>query len=140
MKYLLLLFFSLTLISPAIKSQILRGKITDKAGEPIPYSSIYIQDLKLGTAANTKGNYEIRLPEGKYTVIYQSLGFAPDIRIVNLGKNTITIDIVLQVQYYEIPEVRITASGEDPAYGIMRKVIGLAPYHLNQVNYYKADV
>jgi hypothetical protein len=46
----------------------------------------------------------------------------------------------LPLQYYEIPEVRISASGEDPAYIIMRKAIGLAPYYLNNVSYYKAEV
>jgi hypothetical protein len=49
-------------------------------------------------------------------------------------------DVILPLQYYEIPEVRISASGEDPAYIIMRKAIGLAPYYLNNVSYYKAGV
>jgi len=44
------------------------------------------------------------------------------------------------MQYYEIPEVRISPSNEDPAYIIMRKAIGLAPYYLNNVSYYKAEV
>ena len=128
------------LVTPVISAQVLKGTIKDLEGEPIPYATVYIQELRQGTTSNTKGNYEIRLPAGKYTVIYQSLGYSPDLRTVTLGKNILNQDIILQVQYYEIPEVRITASGEDPAYGIMRKVIGLAPYYLNQVNHYKADV
>ena len=48
--------------------------------------------------------------------------------------------MVLPLQYYEIPEVKISASGEDPAISIMRKAIGLAPYYLNNVSYYKAEV
>ena len=59
---------------------------------------------------------------------------------ITLTDKTITKDVILPVQYYQIPEVRITASGEDPAYGIMRKAIGLAPYYLNNISYYKADV
>ena len=104
------------------------------------YSTIYIRELQQGTTSNTKGNYEIRLPVGKYTVVYQSLGYAPEIRDITIGKNIVNLDITLQIQYYEIPEVRITASGEDPAYGIMRKVIGLAPFYLNQLSHYKAEV
>ena len=57
-----------------------------------------------------------------------------------MADQTITKDVILPVQYYQIPEVRITASGEDPAYGIMRKAIGLAPYYLNNISYYKANV
>lgn len=123
-----------------LTAQVLKGTIKDSSGEPLPYATVYIRELQQGTTSNTKGNYEIRLPEGKYTVIFQSLGFAPDIRDITLGKNIVNLNIVLQIQYYEIPEVRITSTGEDPAYGIMRKVIGLAPYYLNQVSHYKAEV
>jgi hypothetical protein len=123
-----------------LTAQVLKGTIKDSSGEPLPYSTVYIRELQQGTTSNTKGNYEIRLPEGKYTVIFQSLGFAPDIRDITLGKSIVTLDIILKIQYYEIPEVRITSTGEDPAYGIMRKVIGLAPYYLNQVSHYKAEV
>jgi hypothetical protein len=123
-----------------LSAQILKGTIRESTGEPLPYATVYIRELQQGTTSNTKGNYEIRLPEGKYSVIYQSLGFAPDIREVTLGKNIVNLDVVLQTQYYEIPEVRITATGEDPAYSIMRKAIGIAPYYLNQVSHYKAEV
>lgn len=137
-----LLFVSLfiLIIIPGVSAQILKGSIKDSDGQPIPFATVYIQELRQGTTSNTKGNYELHLPAGKYTVIYQSLGYSPDLRNVSLAKDIVTIDIVLQIQYYQIPEVRITASGEDPAYGIMRKVIGLAPYYLNHINYFKADV
>jgi hypothetical protein len=137
---LLLITLLMLLLTPVISGQILKGSIKNPEGEPISYATVYIQELRQGTTSNTTGNYEIRLPAGKYTVNYQSLGYAPELRTVTLGKNIVNLDIILHIQYYEIPEVRITASGEDPAYGIMRKVIGLAPYYLNQVNHYKAEV
>jgi hypothetical protein len=134
----IILFF---LISPSIiHAQILKGKITNQNGDPIQYSTVYIQELKQGTTSNTKGDYEIKLPAGKYTVIYQSLGYAPLYVNITISDITIIKDIVLPLQYYEIPEIRITASGEDPAYRIMRKAIGLASYYLNNISYYKADV
>jgi hypothetical protein len=128
------------IISAGLDAQVLKGTIKDSQGEAIPYATVYIQELKQGTTANTKGDYEIRLPAGKYTVIYESLGFEPDIRNIKLSGSIIILNITLQVQTYEIPEVRITASGEDPAYQIMRKVIGMAPYYLNHVGSYKAEV
>lgn len=121
-------------------SQILKGKITNESGAAIPYATVYIQELKQGTSSNTKGDYEIKLPTGKYFVTYQSLGFAPMFFNITISDQTISKDVVLPMQYYEIPEVRITASGEDPAYGIMRKAIGMAPYYQNYISYYKAEV
>jgi len=133
-----LILVSISSISPA---QILKGKITNQSGNPIQYSTVYIQELKQGTTSNIKGDYEIKIDPGKYQVTYQSLGFSPVfLNITISNQQTIIKNVVLPVQYYQIPEVRITASGEDPAYIIMRKVIGLAPYYLNNVSYYKAEV
>ena len=141
MRHFIPIFLILILTSVISTAQILKGKVTNQSGDPIQYSTVYIQELKQGTTSNTKGDYEIKIPAGKYLVTYQSLGFSPVFLNITLsGQTTITKNIVLPVQYYEIPEVRITASGEDPAYIIMRKVIGLAPYYLNNVSYYKAGV
>jgi hypothetical protein len=139
MRNIVLIFFLLLIIKTA-NGQSIKGNIKNTEGEAVAYATVYIQELKQGTVTNTKGDYELKLAPGKYTVVYQSLGYAPDIKNITLGVNQLTINVVLQVQFYEIPEVRITASGEDPAYGIMRKVIGLAPYYLNQVDSYKATV
>lgn len=124
----------------SIHTQILKGRITDRSGEPVQYATVYFQELKHGTTSNPIGDYEIRLPDGKYSVIYQSLGFEPFISEVTIKGDTIVRNVVLVEQYYQIPEVLITEKGEDPAYYIMRRVIGLAPYHLNHVSYYKAEV
>jgi len=131
----------LILISGQIaNSQVLRGTILDKSGSPVQYATVYIQELKQGTTSNTKGNYEIRLLPGKYTVVFQSLGFEPVFETINISDSLIVRNITLPEQIYEIPEVRISPSGEDPALSIMRKVIGLAPYYLNYIDYYKAEV
>ena len=138
---LLIQILLITIISTQIsQAQTLKGKITNQAGDPIQYATVFIQELKQGTTSNTKGDYEIRLPAGKYSVIYQSLGYEPIFATISLTDNIIIRDIILPIQYYSIPEVRISASGEDPAYIIMRKVIGMAPYYLNNVSQYKADV
>ncbi|MCX6326266.1 MAG: DUF5686 family protein [Bacteroidia bacterium] len=140
MKHVIRIFFIILFSTSVSQAQILKGKITNQSGDPIQYSTVYIQELKQGTTSNTKGDYEIKIPAGKYLVTYQSLGFSPVFINITISDQTITRNVVLPIQFYEIPEVRITASGEDPAYIIMRKVIGMAPYYLNNVSYYKAEV
>ena len=139
MKHILLIILVIILTCSFASAQTLKGKITNQSGEPVQYATVYIQELKQGTTSNTRGDYELNLPAGKYTVTYQSLGYQPVSAKINL-KGEITKNIVLPMQYYQIPEVRISASGEDPAYRIMRKAIGLAPYYLNNISYYKAEV
>ncbi len=140
MRYLTLALVIFLTTSHMTAGQMIKGRITNQSGESIPYATVYIQELKQGTTSNTKGDYEIKLPPGKYMVTYQSLGFEPVFYNAIITNQIILKDVVLPLQFYEIPEVRITASGEDPAYGIMRKAIGLAPYYLNHVSYYKASV
>jgi hypothetical protein len=140
MKHSLLLALTLLFSNCFTHAQILKGRITTQTGEPVQYATVYIQELRQGTTSNTRGDYEIKLPAGKYTVIYQSLGYQPVYANIILSDKPLSKDMSLPLQYYEIPEVRISASGEDPAYIIMRKAIGLAPYYLNNVSYYKAEV
>jgi hypothetical protein len=140
MNYFTRILLLLLIITTPSQAQILKGKITTQSGDPIQYSTVYIQELKQGTTSNTKGDYEIKLPPGKYLVTYQSLGFSQVFADILIGNQTIIKNIILPEQYYEIPEVRISASGEDPAVVIMRRAIGMAPYYLNNISYYKADV
>ncbi len=136
----ILLSSSVFFASSALHAQILKGRITNQAGDPVPYATVYIQELRQGTTANTKGDYELKLDPGKYQVQFQSLGYGPVISTVTISSEPVIKDVVLPLQYYMIPEVRISATGEDPAYSIMRKAIGMAPYYLNNISYYKADV
>ena len=140
MKSFTLLVLILLFSSSVLTAQTLRGRITTQSGDPVQYATVYIQELRQGTTSNTTGNYEIRLRAGKYSVIYQSLGYQPVYVNIILSGESVSKDVVLPLQYYEIPEVRISATGEDPANYIMRKAIGMAPYYLNNVSHYKAEV
>lgn len=137
---MLILVAFLLFPSISVNSQVLRGRITDTSGSPMPAASVYIAELRQGTTSNNEGWYEISLPPGNYTVNYQFLGYVPVTRNLSITGEGITTDITLTEQLFEIPPVRVSASGKDPAYFIMRKAIGMAPYHLNQVKMWKAEV
>jgi len=95
-KLLSWIFLILTVSFQTSHSQILKGKITNQNGEPIQYATVYIQELKQGTTANTKGDYELRLPAGKYMVIYQSLGFEPIFADITMAEKPIVKNITLK--------------------------------------------
>lgn len=122
------------------QSQGIKGEIRDVNGEPIPFAAIFIKELTRGTTCNTLGTFSLPLPEGSYTIFFRSLGYTEVTRTVDIGSDFITLMIELPPQTYMIPEVRVSATGEDPAYWIMRKTIGLANYHLNEVLNYNADI
>jgi len=138
-KYLLIIII-IVAASASLQGQVLKGKIINREGNPVPFATVYISEKKQGTTANIKGEYYINISPGTYTVFYQSLGFSPDSRNVTIEDEDKEINVTLQIQYYEIPEVRVTSTGEDPAYAIMRKAIAFAPYYLNQIKHYQAEV
>ncbi len=134
------IFFLFFFFGSANGQTTLSGRVTDSSGEPIPYATIYIQELQHGTTANAAGIYEIKLSPGTYTVFYQSLGYNQDFRQITIAGSPVIREVALTVQYFQIPEVNVSATGEDPAYAVMRKAIARAPYYLNAVEHYKAAV
>jgi len=137
--YSLIFLFVLVSIQP-LNGQAIKGKITDSNGQPIPFSTVYIKELTKGLTANKDGDFDLKIPEGEYSVIISALGYKPETRQIKVSDAAIENNFVLTKHTYQIKEVRIYSNSEDPAYGIMRKAIGLAPYYLNQIKHYSAEV
>jgi len=137
---ILLLLFSILFSTTLCNAQVIRGRITDDTGIPMAGATIYISELRQGTTTNNDGKYEISLSPGTYNISFQFLGYTPVTRVFTLGTENITADITLTGQLFEIPPVRVSATGKDPAFFIMRKTIGMAPFHLRQIRRYRAEV
>jgi len=139
-KKLAVLAVIFSFFSVAALSHNLRGTITDKEGNPISYATIFVKNLNLGTTTNEEGKFELDIEPGTYEVNFRCLGYKPKNEILTITKEVETVSVIMEVQILEIQEVTVSAGGEDPAYGIMRKVIGLSYVHLNQITSYTADV
>ena len=118
----------------------LRGLVTGKDGTPIPYATVFIKELSLGTTTNDDGKFELDLPAGVYTANFRSLGYIPKIESVALTKKITEITVTLEEQIIQMNQIEVQTSNEDPAYPILRKVIGLSYVHLNQISSYSADI
>ncbi len=121
-------------------SQVLSGVVSSADGESIPFASIYMKELTTGTTTNLEGEYSLELPPGMHHISFQALGYAKVELEIDLNGKDLLKNVVLRPQDYQIKEVRVYSGNEDPAYGIMRKAISLAPYFLRQIKHYQADV
>lgn len=140
-RYVLFFLFVVFLLSVApVFAEGIKGKILTVHGEAIPYATIYLPKLSTGTATNIEGNYELKLPEGKWVVLFQYLGYQTQSREVLIGKDFQEINVQLAAQDYKLPEIIVMASGEDPAFYIMRRAIALVPYYQKQVSKYSCKV
>ena len=136
----LVLIFILSLSPGILLAQGIRGSILDDSGEPIPFATIYIKEQGTGTTSNFDGNYDIKLPSGKYNLVFQHLGYASQARNVTIGGEYVELDVVLNIESIVLRNVEIRANNEDPAYTIMRKAIAKAKFHRQQIDTYSARV
>lgn len=132
-----LLFIYFTLFSVVFASaQGIRGRITNQYGEIIPFVTIYVPKLTTGTTTNFDGKYELKLPQGTHTVLFQCLGYQTQSIDLIIGNTFQEKNVQLSVQEYQIPEIKVLASGEDPAYYVVRRAIAMGPYYQKQVSKY----
>ncbi len=118
----------------------IRGTIQNEAGNPLEFASIFIKENGKGAIANVEGIYEIRLAPGRYTMVFQYLGYTTLVKEFEAVKGSQQLDIVMKKQAYQLQEVQVVAGDEDPAYTVMRKAIAKADYHRNQLDSYEAKV
>lgn len=90
------------------------GYVKDaKTGEELIGATVIVKELiATGASANSYGFYSITLPEGKYTIIAQSIGYKPMPFTVDL-KSSLKQDFILSETSKELEEVVITAEKKD---------------------------
>lgn len=112
----------LLILGVATHAQI-KGKITSADGQGIPFVSITIENTYNGTTANEEGQYELNVKTtGKYTVIFQSIGFKTQKLSVDVKSLPHTLNVVLADENYQLKEV-VISNTEDAAYAIIRQAI-----------------
>ena len=99
----------------------LSGRVTDAATkEPLSAAVVRIVGTNRGSIANPGGDFRVSLENGEWTLVFSYLGYASDTVRLKLTRDTVR-DVALVPRPIPIAEVVVT--GEDPAVGIMRKVI-----------------
>ncbi len=136
MKQLLLLL----LLPVTIFGQSIQGKVIDSRNDALAFTSIWIENTNQGTLANEDGVFDIRIKSGKNKLVFRHVGYAPKVIELDLALDEKKRDfvVVMQEQAVSLEEVNIRALKEDPAIGIMRRMISMAPFHLKELNAYQA--
>jgi hypothetical protein len=123
-----------------VHGQGIKGAVTTEAGEPLAFASVYIRNLQDGVPTNESGRYEFKLAPGLYDVVVQYLGYASQIRTVEIKSDWVTLDFSLASQVINLSQVEVQAGAEDPALTIMRKAISKSTYHRLQLQRYAMTV
>ncbi|MDO9580468.1 MAG: TonB-dependent receptor, partial [Bacteroidales bacterium] len=87
----------------------IQGKIVDgQNGDPLPGASIFIDKLKIGVTADSKGNYHIQAPVGEHIVRLSFMGYDENTQKIKLVGNG-TLNLLLYEKSIKLNEVVITA-------------------------------
>ena len=117
----------------------IKGKITDKSGKALSFVSVYLEKTVTGTTSNEQGRYELAVPNpGKYTIVFQILGFKTQIKTIEIKTTPYTLDITLLEENISLNEV-VISSKENPANRIIRSAIAARKAQLEKINSYSAD-
>ncbi|MFP9113258.1 DUF5686 and carboxypeptidase regulatory-like domain-containing protein [Flavobacterium sp. RHBU_3] len=136
MKQLLTLL--LVLAGFSLQAQI-KGRITDKSGQGIPFVSVAIENTYNNTTANENGGYEIAVKQpGKYTLVFQSLGYKTKKVALNVTQLPYTENVTLDEDIYELKEL-VVSNAEDPAYEIIRQAIKHKKENSEKLGRFEAD-
>ena len=135
----ILLFFSCILIHAQDKCS-LEGQIVDENGDPIPYATLFVPATTASAMANTNGEYFLTIPCNNFDLKVQCLGYESKSIELPLNSSKKDFKISLQSMAYELGEVNIDPSSEDPAYNIIRKAIVMSQYYKKQISAYETDL
>lgn len=136
-----LLFLLLILVCNGSYAQslILKGKIVNSKGLPVPFASVYEKNTTSGTSANSDGEFQLKLKPGKRSIIFKAIGFSQESRELDM-KSDQFISVFLNETVYELKDVIVRAYSEDPAYEVIRNAIKKRSDYLNETEEYTTDV
>ncbi len=139
--YHLVLAVCCVILPHAIYAGVLKGKVTDAKGEPLPYATVYIKGSTIGTAANANAEYNLVLQPGTHNVSCQYMGFQQtNFKVTITGNEEVIHNFKLQEQSLTMKDVVIRANAEDPAYAIIRKAIKRRKFHQEQVQAFQTSI
>jgi hypothetical protein len=135
------LIIAVLLISNNIFPQtyVLSGRITDaQSGVSLSYGNVRVLNTTLGTAANTNGDFELKLSRGEYSLVASYIGYYSDTISVNLNKDLKGINFPLKKTEILLPDI-VIRPGENPALDIIRKAIEKKNERISKLNTYEFE-
>jgi hypothetical protein len=117
----------------------LRGYISDEHNNPIPYASVYVNQSTYGVSSNLKGEYSLELKNGKYEIVYTSMGVEKKIIEVIIENKSQELNVKLLAVVTELKEISISDDGKDPAYEVIRNAIKSRDKYRYPANQYSCN-
>jgi len=91
------------------QNHVITGNVVDEQGNALPEASVYVLGTTAGIATNAKGEFALRIKEGKYTLRISFTGYSTQEHDIDVPQNT-TLKYQLQPMNNHLEEVVITGT------------------------------
>src|SRR5260221_5251386 len=111
------------------QSRVIKGHITDKStGENLKNASVFYTEGRMGTRADSLGNFKLRVGEGKVSLVVSMIDYTAQKIVVPAGRNdTFLVELAPQIQSLSLVVVSNKhgkyRNKNNPAVELIRKVI-----------------
>lgn len=125
-------------LTTSILAQI-KGRVTNKKNEPLPYVSVYLENSLSGTTTNDNGFYILETKKtGKQIVVFQFLGFKTLKKEINITSFPFELNVQLNEEEVQLDEITVSTT-ENPSNTIIRNVLASKEQNTNRSGKYTAD-
>ena len=134
----LYLFLSLMLMSISVSAQTGGGRITgvvidDSGEEPLPGTTIFIEELKKGIATNEHGDFSFSdIPTGTYTLTVSFMGYRTQTRKVTVG-NERGSKIIIRLKADSKSLDEVVVMGKSEARKIREQAMPISVISMSQI-------
>ena len=138
--YLYLIVLGLFLSFDSL-GQGIKGKTTNEENELLPFATLYIEELGVGTTSNADAYFELKLPRpGTYTCTFKYVGYKTLTKKLTVSDDFLETNIQLQPNVILLNEVVAKSKKEDPANWMMQRAIAKSAYYRQLIDGYRARV
>ena len=117
----------------------LRGTLSSKKGDPVPFASIVVKNSPYGTSTNQDGEFYLPVTKtGDYTFIFKSLGYKTKEVVLTIDKLPFELNVQLDSEEYLLNEV-VIESKKVQADRIIKKAIEEKRKNREKTSAYEAD-
>jgi len=113
-KMLLILAAFLTVLSASAQNRVVKGKVVDADGAPLPGVAVILEGTSNGTMTSPDGSFTLSVPSGEATLVASYLGYSDGKVSVPAGRTEVSI--VLQEDALYLTETVVVG------YGVQKKV------------------
>lgn len=127
-------------LSDSLHSQVLKGQVNDIAGNPIPFSTIRVQNTGYATLSNALGNYQLEVSRGTYILTVSAGGYLTVTDTIEISEPVTLHTISLQERVEELEEIIVAVKGKrDRGKEVMEQVIDKRSYFRDQLAKYSCS-